>query len=126
MSNRQRYENREEYIDIPESAKTRPIVGCYELSAILTQLSKHIYEISELSSLIDNPGAIDNFINPADIAFRLIKEGKYDAILNRDAEDVVFSNLYTNKSLMDQLDMYFKKQDKIIKTAVLDGLGLTE
>ena len=52
---------------------TRPILSIYELSNTITSLAKSIYEDKSVESYVDEDN-INDFLNPAHIAFELLHQ----------------------------------------------------
>ena len=105
--------------------KTRPILSIYELSNVITSLAKSIYEDKSVESYLDEDN-INDFLNPAHIAFELLSQGKYDAYINRYSEIVKFSELYVDPIYTDLIENYFHKQKNITSEIILKSLNLVK
>jgi len=111
-----------DYIHISDSQVTRPIASIFEVSHVLTNLANAINDSPNLSNYVESNGVINDFINPAELATRLIKDKKYDAWVKRDNEVVKYSSLYVNPNHYDLLMNYFNKQHKTTKEYILNSL----
>jgi len=114
--------NYDDYLDIPDDMITRPVASIFEISHVLTNLASAINDTPNLSNYIESNGVINDIINPAELATKLIKEGKYDAWLKRDKEKVKYSSLYINPIHYDLLINYFNRQHKITDEYILSKL----
>ena len=115
-------EIQDDYLDIPDDRITRPIASIFEISHVLTNLAGAINDSPNLSNYVESNGIINDIINPAELATKLIKEGKYDAWIKRDNEKVKYSDLYINPIHYDLLLNYFNRQHKITDEYILSKL----
>ena len=112
----------DDYINIPDDQITRPIASIFEVSHVLTNLATAINDSSNLSNYVNSNGVINDFINPAELATRLIKDNKYDAWVKRDNETVKYSSLYVNPNHYELLMNYFNKQHNTTNEYILSKL----
>ena len=115
-------EIQDDYIKISDTQITRPIASIFEVSHVLTNLATVINDVPNLTNYVESNGVINDFINPAELATRLIKDGKYDAWLKRDNETIKYSSLYVNPNHYDLLINYFNKQHSTTKEYILSKL----
>lgn len=115
-------ETQDDYIKISDDQITRPTASIFEVSHVLTNLATAINDAPNLSNYVESNGVINDFINPAELATRLIKDGKYDAWIKRDNEKVKYSSLYVNPIHYDLLINYFNKQHSTTKEYILSKL----
>lgn len=106
-------------------SKTRSTISLFEYVRILTELSKYLYEIEDLSSLIDTDELRKyniGLINSSELAYYLLKSGKVNVTINRqNIETVNFSDLEINPQWNDLIESYFNEQRET-KTAILKSV----
>jgi hypothetical protein len=109
-----------DYIKFDETKKSRPILSIYELSSILTTLSKKIYNSNSLEEYISKDSTVNGVVNPSDIAVNVLFNGDYDALINRYSEKVLYSDMYVKPSYKEILINYYNKQRKILDNEIND------
>ena len=102
---------------------TRPTISIYEYAEIHTMLADFIESHNSIKEFT-NDIEIKGNVNPAELAFYLLKEHKWNAIINRGYELVSFSKLKYNKQWSDTIENYFKEQHEIQKQELFEPLGL--
>ena len=71
-----------DYIKLNDNNTSRPIVGVYELSSILTNTSELLANTPNLNEFLkDDDKMINDFINPSELALELFKQGIFDILL---------------------------------------------
>lgn len=88
---------------------TRPILSLYEYVGVHTALAKFIDAQTSISQFVDDV-EINGLVNPAELAFNLLREHKWDAVINRGYERVTYSQLRYNKQWEDMIARYFDEQ----------------
>lgn len=103
-----------DYIKLNDNNTSRPIVGVYELSSILTTTSELLANTPNLSEFLNNNSKIINdFINPSELALELYKQGIFDAYIKRDNDTIKYSESYINPTYIELLSNYHKIQRDI-------------
>ena len=102
---------------------TRPMLSIFEYAEVHTQLALFIESKKSIKDFIDDVEVKGN-VNPAELAFRLLKEGKWKAQLNRGYEVVSYSKLKINPQWENMVDNYFKQQHETQKNELFEPLGL--
>ena len=69
---------------------------------------------------------VNQIINPAELAFNLLNDGKFDAIIDRGYELVTFSTLKVRKQWKDTISNYFKSQHDTIEREILQPLDILD
>ena len=116
--------SKRDYLPINENQKSWHVASVYEISSVNTQLARLIYESDSLKSVlqIEDGEQINEILDPAYIAYKLLTEGIYDANLYRDGECVKYSELYKNPRWLELLENYYKKRANITKSCIIDML----
>ena len=102
---------------------TRPILSIYEYVAVHTELGKFIDAQTSLAQFVDDV-EINDLVNPAELAFELLRNHKWDVVINRGYERVSYSQLKYNKQWEDMLERYFKAQHQTQNKEIHVPLGL--
>lgn len=102
---------------------TRPTISIYEYSEIHTMLADFIEPHKSIKDFTDEVEIKGN-VNPAELAFYLLKEHKWNAKIDRGYEVVSFSKLKINKQWSDTIENYFKEQHETQKRELFEPLGL--
>ena len=88
--------------------KTRPLLQKYEFDGAITQLAQYCENLRSVGQFAD-VSEINNFTNPAELAYHLYKAGKVDVIIIRNGgEKVSMSTLRIDPFLEKYIDDYFK------------------
>lgn len=87
-----------------------PMISRFEFCHVITQLAKYIESLSDLSKYVDTDSDLLSLINPAEQAFRLLMNHKFDAILERRNEKVSFSVLDIDPQDIDIIEWDFEQQ----------------
>lgn len=102
---------------------TRKNISIYEYAGLLTKLAKYLAGIPDINNYVDEP-YINSIINPTELAFTLLENHKFDAILDRGYEKVSYSQLTVNENWKDMLREYFKDKNTAIKNEIIIPFGL--
>lgn len=97
---------------------TRNTLSVFEYAGVITKLAKYLAGLPSLEKFTDEV-EMNQLINPAEMAFKLLDEGKVDAILNRGYELVTFSTLKVKKQWKNMIINYFKGHHESITNEVL-------
>jgi hypothetical protein len=84
----------------------------YELSNVITTLAGYLENLTSLNEFVDLKNG--TLINSSSIAWELLKNKKFDAVIDRKVEFVSFSELKLNPLHTKLLDDYFEENRKII------------
>lgn len=108
-----------DYIKLNDNNTSRPIIGVYELSSILTNTSELLANTPNLNEFLkDDDKMINDFINPSELALELFKQGIFDAYIKRDNDTIKYSESYTNPNYLELLSNYHKRQRVIRRNYV--------
>ena len=110
-------------VETYEPKLTRPTISVFEYAEIHTMLADYIESHKSVKNFVDDIEIKGN-VNPAELAFHLLKEGKWDAVIDRGYEVVSYSKLKINKQLEDTIANYFKEQHEVEKQELFEPLGL--
>lgn len=103
---------------------TRPTMSKFEFVRVCTAAAKFLYSIPDLSEYV-KPTEINDIINPAELAFLLIINGKLNATLDRlGYEKVTMSELKINPIWIDIVKNYFNKRHENEHREILIPYGL--
>ena len=92
---------------------TSPTISRFEFCHVITQLAKYLESLNDLSKYVDLEDSENEklvFINPAEQAFKLLMNHKFDAVLQRRGEKVSFSVLEIDPQDIDLIEWDFKQQ----------------
>ena len=99
----------EAVVETYEPKITRPIMSIYEYSEVHTQLGEYLDSQKSIRTFT-NDVEIKFTVNPVEVAFYLLKEGKWDATLDRGYELVSYSKLTYNPQWEHTVKNYFDEQ----------------
>lgn len=109
---KQRMEN----IEKVKHRKTRNKLSVYELSQIVSQITKYLENRHSISELVhDNNIAVDEIINPASLAVKLLKKKAIDIYIERKEETIPLSDFIINPYDMEWVEQYYLEQDARLK-----------
>lgn len=101
---------------------TRQKLSIYEYAGMLTQLSEYFMNIKDLDKYIDTP-QINNIIDPCELAFKLLLEGKLDIQIERFGyETVLFSQCERDEMIEKEISNYLTARNKDRKETLIDKL----
>ena len=86
----------------------RPMCSKYEYARILTILAKAIFNSNNLKDFIDED-EVTSMVDYIDLAYKLIKSGKWDAQLNNGYDVANLSELKINPIWEKQIEIYLKE-----------------
>lgn len=122
--------DRNQTVEVYKPVITRRTMSMFEFVRVITALAKHLYSTHDISQYVEmakDKIEINSIINPAELAFKLITEGKVNATLDRlGYEKVTFSELKINPLWINMLQSYFDKRHEIECNELLKPLGLIE
>ena len=117
--------NQESNVEVYYPKITRETLSIYEYVGVITKLAKYLNSLTDLNKyLLDVE--VNQVINPAELAFNLLNDGKFDAIIDRGYELVTFSVLKVKKQWKDTISNYFKNQHDVIEREILTPLNLLD
>lgn len=93
----------------------------FEYVGVITKLAKYLSNIPDIEKYVSDV-EVNQLINPAELAFNLLNEGKFDAVLDRGYEKVSFSKLKVKPQWKDMITNYFKTHHDSITNEVLKML----
>lgn len=103
--------------DIPKLKPklTRSNMSKYEFAATITKLSLYLNTLPSLEHYFNNTMSYNGYINPTEVAYTLLMNGNFDAIIDRlGYEKVSFSQLKINKQWCILLENYFKRNHEAL------------
>lgn len=105
---------------------TRPTMSKYEFVRVCTAAAKYLYTLPDLSKYI-KATEVNDLINPAELAFLLVINGKLNATLDRlGYEKVTLSELKINPVWVDIVKSYFNHRHECEHREILEQYGLNK
>lgn len=104
---------------------TRETLSIYEYVGVITKLAKYLNSLTSLDKYLSDI-EVNQIINPSELAFNLLNDGKFDAVIDRGYELVTFSKLKIKKQWKDTISNYFKNQHDIVEKEILKPLELLD
>ena len=102
---------------------TRDICSVFEFVRIVTDLANHLYNLPSIEKYIDGI-EIKNIVEPCDLAYKLLRNGRFNAILDRGTEKVTFSELHVDPFTYELVESYLNQQEDIRRKSFLEKLDL--
>ena len=102
---------------------TRDICSIYEFVRVITDLANHLYTLPSIEKYIDG-FEVHNIIEPCDLAYKLLRSGRFNAILDRGTEKVTFSELKVDPFTYELVEEYLSQQESNRRKAFLEKLEL--
>ena len=102
---------------------TRDICSVFEFVRIVTDLANHLYTLPSIEKYIDGI-EVKNIIEPCDLAYKLIRNGRFNAILDRGTERVTFSELQVDPFTYELVETYLNQQEHVRRQSFLEKLQL--
>ena len=102
---------------------TRDICSVFEFVRIVTDLANHLYNLPSIEKYIDGI-EIKNIVEPCDLAYKLLKNGRFNAILDRGTEKVTFSELHVDPFIYELVESYLNQQEDVRRKSFLEKLQL--
>lgn len=110
-------------VEVHYPKMTRETLSIYEYVGVITKLAKYLNSLTNLDKYLPDI-EVNQIINPAELAFNLLNDGKFDAVIDRGYELVTFSVLKIKKQWKDTISNYFKNQHDTIENEILGPLDL--
>ena len=101
---------------------TSKYISIFEYAKILTDLSLYLYDSQTVSEYIDNV-EVKTLMDTNKLAYLLLKDGTFDAVLDRGYEKVTFSHLKINPQYTEMIERFLNDVENETNT-FLEGLGL--
>lgn len=102
---------------------TRDICSVFEFVRIVTDLANHLYTLPSIEKYIDGI-EIKNIVEPCDLAYKLLRNGRFNAILDRGTEKVTFSELHVDPFIYELVESYLNQQEDVRRKSFLEKLDL--
>lgn len=102
---------------------TRDICSVFEFVRVITDLANHLYTLPSIEKYIDGI-EIKNIVEPCDLAYKLLRNGRFNAILDRGTEKVTFSELHVDPFTYELVESYLNQQEDIRRKSFLEKLDL--
>lgn len=113
-------------VEVYKPVITRETMSKYEFVRVITAVGKYLNSLPDISKYCKEL-EVNSLINPLELAFTLVMEGKMNATLDRlGYEKVTFSELKINPLWVDILKNYFKQRREAEKKELLEPLLLAE
>ncbi len=106
-----------------EPIKTSKYISIYEYAKILTDLALYLHESKSVSKYIDEL-EVNTIIDPSRLAFKLLNEGVFDAVIDRGYEKVSFSKLKINPDYVKRVERFLNEQEHNFEAGFLELLNL--
>ena len=110
-----------EKVKIFKPKLTRNICSVFEYTRIITELANYLSNVPDLSNYIEDID-VDNIIEPYEVAYVLLRKGKFNAIIDRGVEKVSLSELYVDSFIYDLIEEYITQQEKERKESLLNKI----
>ena len=102
---------------------SRPTMSIYEYAEAHTKLAEFIEKGKSVKQFTDDVEIKGN-VNPTELAFHLLKEGKWDGTIDRGYDVVTYSRLEINPQWEEEVQNYFNAQHDIQRNDLFKPLGL--
>ncbi len=102
---------------------TRDICSVFEFVRVVTDLANHLYTLPSIEKYIDGI-EIKNIVEPCDLAYKLLRNGRFNAILDRGTERVTFSELHVDPFTYELVESYLAQQEDTRHKSFLEKLNL--
>jgi hypothetical protein len=102
---------------------TRDICSVFEFVRVVTDLANHLYNLPSIEKYVDGI-EIKNIVEPCDLAYKLLRNGRFNAILDRGTERVTFSELHVDPFTYELVESYLAQQEDVRRNAFLEKLQL--
>lgn len=104
--------NNDSKIETFEAKVTRPILSKFEYVGCITSLANYLKNLKSIAKYTE---AVDCciLVNPSELAFRLLDQGKMDVVIIRNrSERVTFSKLHQNPLWREEVNNFFITKNK--------------
>ena len=108
-----------------EPIKTSKYISIYEYVKLLTDLSLFLYESKSVSKYIEQL-EVNNLIEPNKLAYELLKNGTFDAVIDRGYEKVTFSKLKINPIYNSLIEQFLDEQEANVNRSFGELLKIME
>lgn len=113
-------------VEVYKPIITRETMSKYEFVRVITSVGKYLNSLPDLSKYCKDI-EVNTIINPVELAFNLIMEGKMNATLDRlGYEKVTFSELKINPLWISMVRNYFNQRHETEKKELLEPLMLLD
>jgi hypothetical protein len=103
--------------------KTRKFIGLYEFIAVVTKLADYLFHVEDLSDVAPlNMIGIGTYVNHTQLAWKLLRNGIFNATLDRAIEKVSFSELEINPFWIEFMESNFEAHKEAFDEDVLRRL----
>ena len=119
------YVNNMSEIEEYEPKITSKYISIYEYAKLLTDLSLYLYNSPSLSKWIDNV-EVKTLIDTNKLAYELLKNGTFDAVIDRGYEKVTFSKLKINPLYNSLIESFLNDVEKSTNESFLKVIGLLD
>lgn len=102
---------------------TSKFISIYEYAKLLCDLSTYLYNKKSLSKYI-NTLEVKNMIDTNKLAYELLKNHTFDAVIDRGYEKVTFSKLKINPIYNHMIENFLKEQNENINKSFLSLINL--
>lgn len=102
---------------------TSKYISIYEYARLLTELSLLLFNQKSLSKYI-NTIEVKNIIDTNKIAYELLKNKVFDAVIDRGYEKVNFSELIVNPIWDNMIEQFLNEQEETINNTFMSMLQL--
>ena len=119
------------YEDAPEVEVYKPVItretmSKYEFVRVITAVGKYLNSLPDISKYYKEV-EVNSLINPLELAFNLVMEGKMNATLDRlGYEKVTFSELKINPLWIEIVKNYFEQRKKAEQKELIEPLMLLD
>lgn len=110
-------------MEVYEPHITRETLSIYEYVAVITKLAKYLFSLMDIDKYIDEV-ELNQVVNPSELAFNLLNDGKFDAVIDRGYEKVTFSKLKVREQWKETIRNYFNYRHQVMEEEVLKPLNL--
>jgi hypothetical protein len=100
-------------------------ISLFEYVRVITCLAEALFEMKSICKYIQEY-EINYIINPCELAFLLLEAGKFDAVIDRKCEKVLYSNLKINPKWKYIITEYYKNHHQAINSELLSGFSLEQ
>ena len=112
-------------VEVFKPKLTRNICSIYEFSRIVTDLANYLFTLPSIEKYIDGI-EIQNIVEPCDLAYKLLRNGRFNAIMDRGTEKVTFSELKVDPCIYELVESYLSQQESVRHDSFLKKLGLVD
>jgi hypothetical protein len=100
---------------------TTSTISIFEYVRVVTCLAEALFEMKSICKYVEDL-EINYVINPCELAFKLLEENKFDAVIDRKCEKVLYSNLKVNQKWKDLIIEYYENHHKAMDKELISVL----